>query len=262
MANQFKDKFEKLIAKKSSEQYKFFTEHEIQIENRIWSYLEFNVDEEIYYNALEIAEIKSAYTMNANQNQEWRSDKTKLKKQAQGILAEIAVHLLFEKIYKISPLRFDLERENFNYNPNEYDLKLHVNNEIMEIEVRSSNARRQTIKDFIMNDVIIGSYGNSMKPQENLSDFHYRPMYFPEFTIDGNKPWENFKLYLFSCATKKEMETLGYNDNLGQYNTVYRVIKNKDADDMIIAKNKVLFNITLRLGIKLNIKDHDWKIRP
>lgn len=66
--------------------------------------------------------------MNANQNMDQRSFDEKLEKQTQGVLAEIAVHIFLEKILNFDVLRFDLERETFQYNPMEYDLKIKTSN--------------------------------------------------------------------------------------------------------------------------------------
>ena len=198
--------------------------------------------------------------MSLNQNQISRSDEEKIKKQTQGILAEIAIHLLIQEEYLLSILRFDLERENFEYTKLEYDLKMSKEGESdIEIEVRSSNAHSQSIVNFIVNGKIIGGYGNSTKPTDEICDFHFRPMFFPKFTTVGESPWNAFKLYLFGCATKKEFEKFGYKGSLGQSNTTYMLIDNTHCKDMDMCKCKFLFNTMIKQDIQLKIKEHDWK---
>lgn len=59
MANIYKSKFYDLLRKKDMQNYEFFTKKVVLISDKQWEYYEFNVDEDIFNNALEISYEKS-----------------------------------------------------------------------------------------------------------------------------------------------------------------------------------------------------------
>ena len=83
------------------------------------------------------------------------------------------IHILLIDRYGFNVLRYDLERQTFEYKTDEYDLKIVINDNCYEVESRSSNIHYECIENFIKNDVIIGPYGNSIKPTDEFADFHF-----------------------------------------------------------------------------------------
>lgn len=115
--------------------------------------------------------------MDQNQAGIRRDEITKLQKCCQGVLAEMFIHVLLLERYGFKVLRYDLERENFLYKVEEYDLKIQIDNDFYEVESRSSNLHHTSIEKFINYDIIIGPYGNRLKIEDELADFHFRPIY-------------------------------------------------------------------------------------
>ena len=236
MANKYKDKFYNIIDSKRG--YKYFTPYYFEMEEgKRWYISRFNIDQDLFNLAVELAKEKASHTMNNNQNLQERSEEEKIAKQTQGILAEMAVHIFLEQRLGFKVKRFDLERDSFDYQRGEYDLQLAENN--AKIEVRSSNAHGIEVHDYVREKYIIGPYHNKSKEGERYSDFYFRPVFFDDFTMSGDQPWKNFQLFLLGGATKKDMKEKSYIDNLGQKNTEYRVIKFKDAGDLKYIKERI-----------------------
>ena len=242
MANQFKNRFIALYNKKKNENYNFFTEQSVFVNGRNYSYLLCNIDLEILKEANNIAKVKSMFTMAKNQANITRDDVTKLKKACQGILAEMFIHFLLVERYGFDVKRYDLERATFEYSTEEYDLKIFVDNYEYEVESRSSNIHNKTVDDFILNDVIIGPYYNRAKPMDALADFHFRPIYIPEFVPfvmeNGNYCFNSnmvngaIKLIITGVATRDEFKNNGFTGSLGQYGTTYHLVNAADVGDI------------------------------
>ena len=249
MSNPFKNKFISLIQIKKENNYSFFEERIEYINGKPFKYLSFNIDREILNCACTLAKEKSNYTMDENQASEVRDTMTKLNKCAQGILAEMFVHLLLEERYGFKVLRYDLERETFAYSPEEYDLKICINNTTYEVESRSSNIHHNSLSQFISNDVIIGPYWNKLKEMDDFADFHFRPIYLPSFLPFVNKNGKLYantdmfngkvKLIITGVATKEEFKQKSFVTSLGQIGTNYYVVKASDIGDIDIMDIKL-----------------------
>ena len=248
MANSHKQDFIDLYNKKINEHYNFFIEKSISINNKEFRYLICNIDMEILKCALSLAKEKTNYTMDLNQASIPRDYITKIKKCSQGILAEMFIHFLLIERYHLNVLRYDLERDSFVYNPEEYDLKVVTSNKDYEIESRSSNIHHTSIEKFVTTDVIIGPYVNKIKSKDDLADFHFRPIYMPEFEpfeyhdgklIISNKFFENkINLVITGVATKDDFINNGYTASLGQWGTKYNVVSASLIGDIITMDQK------------------------
>ena len=253
MPESHKNNFNLLYEGKKKEKYPFFTEKVVVIDNKEFKYLECNVDYELLNCAMGLAKEKSQYTMSQNQANIIRDDFTKLLKCCQGVLAEMFVHILLIERYDFNVLRYDLERTSFIYKADEYDLKICIHDKYYEVETRSSNIHHKSVSKFVKDDIIIGPYGNSKKITEELSDFHFRPIYMPNFEPfvykNGKYYYSNkmingdIKLIITGLATKKEFINYGYKKSLGQFGTTYQVvdaIKVWDIDAMDQKFNEII----------------------
>lgn len=248
MANIHKQEFLDLYSKKRSEKYNFFTEKSIEINNQEFKYITCNIDKEILMCALSLAKEKTNYTMDLNQASIPRDYITKIKKCTQGILAEMFIHFLLTERYHFNVLRYDLERDSFVYNPEEYDLKIISSNKYYEVESRSSNIHHTSVEKFVRNDVIIGPYVNKVKSKDDLADFHFRPIYMPEFepfvykegkVLISNDFLDNkTSLVITGVATKNDFVLNGRTASLGQWGTKYNVVSASMIGDLIEMDNK------------------------
>lgn len=230
----FKKEFEDLYNQKKQENYNFIIEKETLINNEKFKYLEFNIDHSLLKCAMNLAKRKSQFTMDQNQAGIRRDEITKLQKCCQGVLAEMFIHVLLLERYGFKVLRYDLERENFLYKVEEYDLKIQIDNDFYEVESRSSNIHHTSIEKFINYDIIIGPYENRFKIEDELADFHFRPIYMPDFEPfeikDGKYHYSDklitgeVKLIITGVATKEEFLKYGYKKSLGQRGTIYQVV--------------------------------------
>ncbi len=239
----YKNEFINLYKTKKENGYNFFDERTEIIDGVEFKYLLCNIDLDLLKCAIHIAKEKSKFTMNQNQASIPRDSVTKLKKSAQGVLAEMFVHILLIDRYDFKVLRYDLERQTFEYKTDEYDLKIIVNNDSFEVESRSSNIHHKSVEKFVKNDVIIGPYGNSLKPTDDLADFHFRPIYMPEFVpfceedgtyyYDKNMINGNIQLVITGVATKEDFIKNSYKTPLGQKGTIYYVVDANKIGDIV-----------------------------
>ncbi len=244
----YKNEFISLYNAKKEKNYKFFDECSELIDEQEFKYLICNVDLDLLKCAVRLAKEKSKFTMSQNQAKIPRDNVTKLKKSAQGVLAEMFVHILLLERYGFEVLRYDLERQTFEYKTDEYDLRIIVNNNNYEVESRSSNVHHKSLERFIKKDVIIGPYGNSLKPTDELADFHFRPIYMPQFIPfcekDGvyhygeNMINGNIKLVITGVATKEDFINFSYKTTLGQKGTTYYVVDVNKVGDIVEMDNK------------------------
>lgn len=235
MPKEYKEDFQKLYNDKKNHGYNFFEEDEVIVRNKVFKFLVCNMDLDIIKCALKLAKEKSKFTMDQNQASVPRDQVTKLQKCMQGVLAEMFIHFLLIDKYSFTTLRYDLERDSFVYKKDEYDLKIYVNEAYYEIESRSSNVHHDSVKIFIENDVIIGPYGNGIKITDELADFHFRPIYMPDFKpfnlVEGKYRYNTdmlngkIKLVITGVATKDDFLKHSYLTSLGQYGTTYHVVK-------------------------------------
>ena len=249
MPEPYKTAFLSILEKKKQENYVFFTEKQIDVQGATFRYLECNIDFEILKCAMDLAREKSKFTMAPNQASIPRDDLTKLQKSAQGILAEMFIHFLLLQRYGLTVKRFDLERESFVYSKDEYDLKIFVNPKWYEVESRSSNIHHAQIRRFIEQDVIIGPYGNKVKQEDELADFHFRPIYLPEFIpikcksngcfYNSDMFNGNIKLIITGMATKDDFIRYGRRATLGQKGTSYLVVDVLKVGDIESMDNKI-----------------------
>lgn len=219
---------------------------------RQYQVLKVNMNEALIQHALKIAQIKSQYTMNANQAEEARTPEQKLLSAFRGILAETAVHILLEKYLnttKTAIKRFDLERESFEYSSDEYDLQLIYNHHSYEMESRSSENYKQDLAKGLERLDILGTYTNGTKIKEEPAEFYIRPLYqYTNFTgfqeRNINKyihmlRQEEIILYLTSGTDRETMAKYGRLKPMGQNNTLYRCLwlhhyKTKDMKQFLI----------------------------
>lgn len=248
MPEYYKNQFLSLYEKKKKEGYVFFKEVEEEINFKPFTFLECNIDLEILKCAVEMGKEKSKFTMNENQAGIPRSQAMKIKKASQGILAEMFVHFLLVERYGLNVKRFDLERETFEYSDNEYDLKIIVDTKEYEVESRSSNIHHFSVRKFVKDDVIIGPYGNSVKIMDEYADFHFRPIYLPEFypfSFETEKAVYNKKmidgtirLVITGVATKQDFIDFGRNSSMGQKGTTYHVVDVLKIGDVKVMDEK------------------------
>lgn len=248
MPELYKNEFISLYNKKKENGYRFFDEYSKDIEGVEFKYLVCNIDLDILKCAIHLAKEKSKFTMNQNQARIPRDKVTKLTKSAQGVLAEMFIHILLIDRYGFNVLRYDLERQTFEYKTDEYDLKIVINDNCYEVESRSSNIHYECIENFIKNDVIIGPYGNSIKPTDEFADFHFRPIYTPDFIpfcekggkyyYDQNMINGKIKLIITGVATKEDFIKNSYKTSLGQKGTMYYVVKANQIGDIKEMDNK------------------------
>jgi len=249
MPEKHKTEFYKLYQKKIDEKYDFFTEKTESINLKVFNYLVCNIDMEIMKCAVKIAKEKSQFTMAHNQASIPRTEVVKLKKCAQGVLAEMFIHFLLMNRYNLDVLRYDLERPTFVYSPEEYDLKIVTSDGLeYEIESRSSNIHHLCVHKFITNDVFIGPYGNKMKITDEYADFHFRPIYMPNFepfieefekTIYNPAMFNGEVLLVITgVATKQDFIQNAYEATLGQRGTTYKVVNASVVGDVKDMDNK------------------------
>lgn len=234
-----------------------FKSEKIQINNNDFNFVKILFSKEELDLALKQANLKSKHTMNANQAGEQRTALTKINKQFQGILAEIAITKYLEIALKEKPymsvLRYDSVRtDNFQSSINEYDIKIvnHNNNNQWEIESRSSVCWKKDLHKALKDDTvvraynhIIGSYQSKFKNNENQNDFYIRPLFHIPLGYNKENPFDftrifkeqnkSISLYLISGCHKSTMfGDKGFKNSLSQNGTEYQLLKYKDSLDM------------------------------
>ncbi|HFK1681937.1 TPA: hypothetical protein ACGXND_001755 [Bacillus tropicus] len=146
-----------------------------------YTILKCETNKEIIDHVKKITEEKEKYTMDLSQNLDFRDRNEKLTKLFQGIYAETYLHKLLELVLNsknFSVLRWDLERPSFQYNTDEYDLKIIKDSTIeYTVESRSSQNYKYSLRYGVENFDIIGPYVNSVKTQEDYNDFYLRPLF-------------------------------------------------------------------------------------
>lgn len=240
--NQFGREFTELFKKYKN--YQYF--REVKLDFGI--VLEFHAPADIYNNCYKIAREKAKFTMSYSQRLILRAPKEKVIKQFKGVLAETAIHLYLIQVCNIpfnAVHRWDLERDTFEYSPNEYDLKITTGEKAIFIESRSSDSYKTSLESFVKYYDIIGKYSNKRKRGEKEADIYMRPVYQFEPCIKAEERTEklyetykmiqskSLKLYLVSGAVREEMYgPNSYAKNMLQGDTIYQCLKIIDAGDM------------------------------
>lgn len=254
MANEYKLKFDNLKCKLGD--YEYFSQVNLPVyidnEEEIFNIIRFNLNKDIIDNAIELAAKKSKYTMSYDQSGKKRPNNIKLANQTKGILAEIGVQLILEKILQAPQVkRWDLERDSFEYSDEEYDVKFAYNGKEFVCESRSSTSYKTSLNEFIGRYHVIGSYTSVRKHSEGNNAFYFRPVFQYK---NYNKEWTELpyekktntlmdldsgelELYFVSGATLKEMNgpySESGNNNQGRtmYNQI-RMIHTGDINDFL-----------------------------
>jgi len=226
-----------------------FAEDFLELNGRKFSVAQFRPNAAILNNCYKIAREKSRYTMDEGQDLVRRRNSRKLINQFKGIMAEAAVHIFIHQCcgFPLAEIqRWDLEREDFQYASNEYDLKISCGQRNFYIESRSSSSYQSSLQKFMLDYDIIGKYSNEKKQLEKAADLYVRPVfqYSPPYmsgeayNVRIDDTFEDIKsgrltLWLVAAAGKKEMYgPKGYQKNMGQGSTRYQCIRIQDAGDM------------------------------
>lgn len=201
------------------------------------SYENFSAD--ILNHCWKIALEKAKKTMDQNQAGKKRTADIKVINQFRGVLAETIVHLYlynvcnhpFDKI-----VRYDLVRETFDYDPEEYDIMLTFDSpekKNLELEIRSSHNPFSNLSRYLSKRGVLCTYTNHYKQKENVKDISLAVVYdIPDYSgkleDDKRKKFvadlknNRYKIYLVThCATKKVFLEKGEITNLGQGDTKY-----------------------------------------
>lgn len=253
MPNEYKEDFFNLLKRKRATGHQFIKEHVEVINGEPFRYVSFNMDIDFLSCAARLGKKKAKHVMRENQASKPRKPADIVKSCTQGVLAEMFVHILLAERYGLNVLRYDLERETFKYLPEEYDLKIITDDAEFTVGVRSSNLKSFSVEKFVKEDVILGPYGNRVKPTDELSDFQFRPVYIPSFPPFIQKGEEYYysqnmidgdvKLIITGVATREEFNEHMYEQSLGQEDTVYLVVDADligDVDVMDMKLNEIL----------------------
>lgn len=192
---------------------------------------------------------KAKYTMDQDQRGEIRSQGEKESKQLEGIIAETYCHLLLmQHLPDWQILRYDLERDSFNYSTDEYDIKIKKDDKEYEFEIRNSYSYKTSIAQGYAKLDVLGAYVNIYKLSEQLSDFFIRPLfqlnppegyrrYAPKFNSADEllrKIFDGSIIPYICCGTdKNDLIKNGYQSTFNQGSTKYQAIKMVNTKDII-----------------------------
>jgi hypothetical protein len=217
-----------------------------------------NFSGELLKKAEDQAEKKSKYTMPADQRGKYRNDNIKFQKQLMGTLAEIYVEQFLKEILRDFKLnqcwsieRYDdVRTDEFKSPENEYDIRIgHLEKDVnFLVESRSSICYDRSLVKGINQFDIIGPYTSDYKNFERANDIYIRPLYeYQDFKENSYHPLtfkESLKkgkinLYIVAGCSKKRLKEWGYDKNMGQGSTKYRVIKIINATDAMKSREKI-----------------------
>lgn len=220
-----------------------FKSSTIEMPNKIsWKTIitKIDINSNIFKNAKKQALEKSNFTMDASQSGEIRTKDTKYQSQLRGCIAEAYAKLLIEQYSELKKLKVEVVRyddvrtDGFKSPKGEYDIKVIVSDTEKFLEARSSISHDRDFIQGILDFDIIGPYSSIAKKEENPNDFYIRPLY--EYVDYINKDFykhdfedlirdEKVFLHFVGGTTFNQLKELGYDKNMGQGDTVYRVIK-------------------------------------
>jgi hypothetical protein len=214
-------------------------EYFLDDKNKNYPYLSFSFSEKEKIFAIKTAILKSQHTIDHNQNGIKRNFFDKFNKQLQGILAEISVKKILERVttdLSCNVMRYDEVRtDNFASPKGEYDLKIKTKNKEVIIEVRSSMFYKDLKLRNIKKEPIIGSYTNNIKKTEKPSDMFFRPfikMKKSKTIIEGLEN-NDLEIIIPSACTINHFNKNGYVGNLGQSNTEYNLVNISENTNII-----------------------------
>jgi HEPN domain-containing protein len=245
---------------------KFFIKG-FSIRNQNWRVIKAQIDfnSEQYNIAVQQAERKSQFTMDASQSGANRDKVIKYNMQLMGILAEIGCKVYLEKIINDNNLsdvwkviRYDDVRvDGFQSPENEYDLKLNKIEESEEdlyVESRSSITHNRSFDVGLATFDIIGPYISIAKSSEEANDIYLRPLYQYIDYEKNDYSKDKFEillkegkiiLYLVAGCTKEELDEKGIIKSMGQGVNQYKVLPIINSTDIIDFQNTIckLINI-------------------
>lgn len=239
----------------------------IQIElqsNKPWIVAQaiIEIDGSLYSKAKLQAQQKSLYTMNASQCGVDRTPEMKYQRQLMGSLAEIYVQEYLNELLALNNLdkhwtvvRYDdVRTDGFKSPRNEYDIKIVNKNcdQYFTVETRSSIAKDRSLASGIESFDIIGPYISVAKGNEKYNDIYIRPLYtYSHYRVEPYSPikFEEFlrggliSLFIVAGCFKNDMITKGYNKNMHQGSTNYRVVRIVDSNDISKFSEQLLLRI-------------------
>jgi len=234
MPNEYKNTFSKIVSEKND--LIIFLKTKIDSDTIDGEIIEVLPSKELVDFSNMIAVEKASKMMSFNQNLNPRSNEVIISNLCRGILGEAALQLLLINYIKITTndiIRFDLERETFDYVPTEYDLKY----KNKRIEVRTSNNKFESLDKYINSNEngVICKYINNIKQAEKDSDYYFAIVYDYPGKIGpiSDRSRANFvsdilnkeiKMYIITGANLAESKKYGITKNLGQNNTKYLII--------------------------------------
>lgn len=201
-----------------------------------------------------IATEKSKFTNSHNQDDKIRSKDIKINKQFEGCIGELAAAKFLVSILQEDPKNvsiYDAIRRTFEYNTEEFDIKVSKNDITKKCEVRNSWSYKTDIFEFCSKMDVIGKYTNNTKTAEELADFFIRPVLqlstidtklttTPKNSIELIERGEA-KLYIVAACTKEEMEDYGKrNKIMTRTNTKFLCTKINKLDS--VSKFKVKYD--------------------
>lgn len=233
--NIFTDKYNELIGKT-------FIEYRVPQTN--FSYYRFfpRVSDLDLVNRLSKEKIK--FEMNASQNIEERNTTKKLEKTFEGTLAELAILQFLTVIYHINHQYikwYNIERNSFEYSPEEYDIRL---DDRIDIGVRSSHFKESDdiSRVFFTDKMDYFLYQNEIKKQDKKDNFQMRvlyldvvnPNYIPKSVAQLISALNNDKMQIYIVGGIKcsEIITRGQYKNMGQYNSQYHTLNLKSGPNL------------------------------
>lgn len=253
MGNEFYQGYKEIRERVVREPNRFFEKKNILVNGRSFNVYQFNFDEDIIDHAYEIACKKSNNVMDFDQAGNKRSEDVKFINCFKGILAETGAQLYLEAVLKLDNVeRWDIERGNWNYSPEEYDVRILLENDrYLKCESRSSLSYKTTLSQFCEKCHVIASYTNAYKQTEGKNDLYFRPVYqYKDDIIQSNLKSKkkaadvtrsfvqdiedgNISLYYVSGANQADVDAYKEPSTNNQGNTNYvnvPIIKCGDMD--------------------------------
>lgn len=259
MGNQFYREYQEIREQVIQEPNSFFEKQTILVNGENFSVYRFNFNSDILNHAYKIACQKSNHVMDFNQAGKKRPKDVKLINCFKGILAETGAQLYLEAILKLDNVeRWDIERDNWKYSSEEYDVRILLeNNQYVKCESRSSLSYKTTLSRFCETCHVLTSYTNEHKQTEGESDIYFRPVYqYTDEIIQLNKESNknaadvtpsfiqdikdgNVSLYYVSGANQADIKQNQEKDTHGQGNTEYKNVAIIKCGDMDRFENKL-----------------------
>lgn len=205
-------------------------------------YLEFSFSESEKILAIKTAILKSQHTMSYSQNGYKRDPYTKICKQLQGVLAEMAVVKLLERIISKNGLHAlverydDIREDGFKSPVGEFDIRITIGGREIFFEVRSSICHHDISYKNMQGYPIIGKYTNSVKTNEKNSDFFIRPLFITKTKgVDLLTALQNNELTVFvaNACFGADMENKSKIGSLGQSNTKYQLLEQSEDTNIL-----------------------------